>query len=268
MTVDVERPGPRGLVTSKSPSTSVAFGPRRSRLRPTSAWAWLVTGSAAVLVATGVALGVLWISSLKTRTFSTELPGSVLGIELRLQSGNVDVVGGSQGRLSIRHSDRSAFGHGPREQVSKRRGIVTITSVCPDLVVGRCSSDYRIVVPDNVPISIRAENGTVHLAGYQGSADIATNSGAITVESYCGFVLGAASASGDIAVQATCSPERLALRSGSGDISAVVPTGSYRVQAASSSGATSVRGVTNDQGAPWAIEALSNTGSVRLAAGP
>lgn len=220
-----------------------------------------------MLVAAGVVLGLLWISSLNTRSFSTQLPGAVLGVELRVQSGNVNVVGGSRDRLSIRHSDRSAFGHVPREQRSVRRGILAITSTCPDLVVGRCSSDYRIAVPDNVPISIRAEDGTVHLAGYHGSADIATNSGAITVEGYCGFVLGAASASGDVKVQAACSPERLALRSGSGDISALVPAGNYRVQSASSSGSTSVKGVTNDQGAPWSIEALSNTGSVTLAAG-
>jgi hypothetical protein len=153
-----------------------------------------VAGSAAALVATGVVFGFLWISSLKTRSFSAQLPGSVLGIELRVQSGNVDVVGGSRNGLSISHSDRSAFGHGPRSQRSIRNGIVTITSSCPQLVVGHCGSDYRITVPANIPISIRAEHGTVYLAGYHGSADIATDTGAITAEGYCGFVLGAASA--------------------------------------------------------------------------
>ena len=88
-----------------------------------------------------------------------------------------------------------------------------------------CSASYRIDVPNDVPISIRTEHGDIRLDGYRGSADIATNSGAINVEGYCGFVLGAASASGDVTVTTACSPERLTLRSDSGDVSATVPPG-------------------------------------------
>ena len=65
-----------------------------------------------------------------------------------------------------------------------------------------------------------------------------------------------------------CSPERLTLRSDSGDVAATVPSGDYRIQAASGAGDTTVRGLTDDDGAPWAIEALSNTGDVNLTAGP
>jgi hypothetical protein len=238
-----------------------------ARLRPPhlSPWGWLVAGSVTVLAAAGVLLGALWFSSMKTTTVSTHVPGSVLGIELHVQSGDVTIVGGSRSGVAISHSDRSAFGHGARERRSLRDGIAQISSTCPQLVLGSCASDYRIDVPDNVPLSIRVENGTVHLAGYHGSADIATNSGAITVEGYCGFVLGAASASGDVSVQAACSPERLTLRSDSGDLSVVVPPGGYRIQAGSTSGWVKVRGVTNDNGAPWAIEALSNSGNVKVA---
>ena len=184
-----------------------------------------------------------------------------------MQSGDVAVVGASQSGVSISHSDDSVFGHGPHEQRSIGAGIIHISSSCPQLVIGHCGANYRLDVPDNVPISIRAENGTVHLVGYHGSADIASNRGAISVEGYCGLVLGAASASGDISVSATCSPERLTLRSDTGDVTAIVPAGSYRIQAASNSGAMSVEGVNNDDGAPWAIQALSNSGSVKVTGG-
>jgi hypothetical protein len=107
----------------------------------------------------------------------------------------------------------------------------------------------------------------IRLDGYRGSADIATDTCAINVEGYCGFVLGAASASGDVTVSTACSPERLTLRSDSGDVTATVPPGNYAIQAASNAGSTSVRGLIDDGGAPWAIQALSNTGDVRLSAG-
>jgi putative adhesin len=239
---------------------------RHGRLR-VSRWALLLAGSLLVLVAAAVVLAVLWLSTSKTTSFVSQLSARPLGIELRVQSGDVAVVGGSQSGVSISRSDDSVFGHGPHERRSISAGVIHISSSCPRLVIGHCRANYRLDVPDSVPISIRAENGAVHLVGYHGSADIATDGGAISVEGYCGFVLGAASASGDISVSATCSPERLTLRSDTGDVIAVVPAGSYRIQAASNSGATSVEGVSNDDGAPWAIQALSNSGSVRVTGG-
>jgi Toastrack DUF4097 len=230
-------------------------------------WGLVLVGSATTLLIAGAVLGALWVSSAKTRTVSSHLPASLRGIELRVQSGDVAIVGGSQTGVSVSSSARSVFGHGPREQRSLRGGILRISSGCPRMVLGRCSASYRVDVPNDVPISIRTEHGGIRLDGYRGSADIATDTGAISVEGYCGFVLGAASGSGDVTVSTACSPERLILRSDSGDVSATVPPGDYRIQAASNAGATSVRGLVDDGGAPWALQALSNTGSVRLSAG-
>ena len=189
------------------------------------------------------------------------------GNELRVRSGDVAIGAAARTEVSILRPDRCVLGHGPLERRSVRGGVLRISSGCARLVVGSCSASYRIDIPNDVPISIRTEDGDVRLDGYRGSADIATDTGAINVEGYCGFVLGAASASGDVTVSTACSPERLTLRSGSGDVSATVPAGNYRIQAASSAGATSVRGLVDDGGAPWAIQALSNTGNVRLRAG-
>ncbi len=220
-----------------------------------------------VLGVAGVLVGALWVSSRGTATVSSQLPSSLLGIELRVQSGDVAIVGGSQTGVSISREDRSVFGHGPRERRSISSGVLRISSSCPQLVIGSCAASYRIAVPNDIPISIRAEHGSIRLDGYHGSADIATDSGAINVEGYCGFVLGAASASGDVSVLASCSPERLSLRSDSGNIAATVPSGNYRIQAASNGGGTMVRGLVDDDGAPWVIQALSNTGNVRVSAG-
>jgi hypothetical protein len=267
LTSGVERSGPLSPVATDPRSGTRDHRQRRFSLRGLSRWALLLASSVIVLAAAAVVLAALWLSSMKTTSVTSQLSGSPLGIELRVQSGDVTVVGGSQRALAVSHSDNSVFGHGPSEQRSLSGGVIRISSTCPQLVVGRCSAGYRIDVPDDVPISIRAEDGTVHLVGYHGSADIATNGGAISVEGYCGFVLGAASASGGISVSTACSPERLTLRSDTGDVSAVVPAGSYRIQAASNSGPTSMTGVTNDDGAPWAIQALSNSGSVRVTGG-
>ena len=231
-----------------------------------SRWALLVATSAAVVVAAASLLFGWWLASRGSSNASYAVPGALMGVELRVQSGDVTIVGGSQAGISVDRSDRFDFGHHPREQRSVVRGILHLTATCPALVVGSCSSAYRIAVPDNVPISVRVENGAVRVEGYRGSADIATNAGSISVEGYCGFVLGAASASGNISVSTTCSPERLALRSDSGNVAVTVPSGNYRINAISNAGRARVSGLVADNGAPWDIEALSNSGTVTVSA--
>jgi hypothetical protein len=57
------------------------------------------------------------------------------------------------------------------------------------------------------------------------------------------------------------------LRSGDGDVRAVVPRGRYRVDAASDVGRQRVRGLTVADDAPFLIQALSTRGSVEVQGG-
>ena len=239
----------------------------RTMLRRFSPWALLVVGSLMALIAGATVLAAWWLDSSRTATVAYAVPGELLGIELRVQSGNVTIVGGSRSGVSVSRSDHSVYGHGPREQRRVRLGNLRLVSSCPVLVLGSCASNYRIEVPDNVSISVRAERGTVRLEGYQGLANITTNAGSISAEGYCGLVLGATSASGNISVGTSCSPERLALFSDSGSVAVTVPAGHYRIHANSQSGSSRVSGLVNDAGAPWDIEAVSNSGKVTVAAG-
>lgn len=239
----------------------------RRTLRHFSPWALLVLGSLTMLLAGAVVLAAWWLGSSRTTTVAYPVPGTLLGIELRVQSGDVTIVGGSRAGVSVSRSDHSVFGHGPREQRLVRGGVLHLVSSCPMLVLGSCASNYQIEVPDNVSITVRAEHGAARVEGYQGSANIRTNAGSISVEGYCGLVLGATSASGSIKVGTSCSPSRLALFSASGSVAVTVPAGRYRINADSRSGSSHVSGLVSDPGAPWDIEALSNSGKVTVAAG-
>ena len=249
---------------------SAASEPRTTRrtLRRFSPWALLVVGSLMAVIAGAAVLAAWWLASSRTTTVAYVLPRTLLGIELRVQSGNVTIVGGSQAGVSVSRTDHSVFGHGPREQRLVRLGILHLVSSCPALVLGSCVSNYLIDVPDNVSINVRAEHGAVRLEGYQGSADITTNAGSITAEGYCGLVLAATAASGSISVgTSSCSPARLALFSDSGSVAVTVPAGNYRIDAASQSGNSRISGLVNNADAPWNIQALSNSGNVTVAAG-
>ena len=131
-----------------------------------------------------------------------------------------------------------------------------------------CSVSYRVVVPDNVPVTVRTTGGKVTFRAYRGSARVTTRSGDIDVAGFCGFSLEARAESGDIAADTACAPQQLAVRSNEGSVHVTVPPGRYQVEAESASGSETVRGLDAVADAPFAIQALSSSGSVSVEGRP
>ena len=145
--------------------------------------------------------------------------------------------------------------------------MLRLRSRCAQAILGSCSATYRLVVPNNVPVTVRTGSGDVRLAGFRGSARIQTLTGDIAASSFCGFLLQARADQGDVSATAACAPERLELRSRTGDVRAVVPPGRYRIDADSDDGTRTVRGLAPVDDAPFQILALSGGGDVRIEAG-
>jgi hypothetical protein len=232
-----------------------------------SHWALLVAGCAGVLVAAALAMAALWLVTSGTRTSSYGFAGPLLGVEIEIGRGDVEILGGGRSDVHVRRTESYAYGHEPRERLALDGGVLRIASDCASLVVGSCSAAYSVAVPDNVPVTVNVAHGDVRLAAYRGSAHLATQGGGISVDAFCGFVLEATAKQGDVDVATACSPERLDLRSDSGDVRAVVPPARYRIDADSSSGRVDVRGLDAADDAPWEIRALSGSGDVSVAAG-
>jgi hypothetical protein len=249
-----------------SASTKSVEDTRTSRLR-VRAWPLLVSLSLVLLVGGTAVFAALWLLSGRTKTASYTVRGSPVGVQIRVVSGDVAILGGAEGGVSVSRTDRSTFGRGPiewRRWVGQR---LEIASTCPRLVLGACTASYRVVVPDNVPVSVRADHGTIRVEGYRGSASLTTGAGAIVVDAFCGYTLRATTVRGDVSAVASCSPELLEVRSRSGDISATVPADHYRIDASAGGGPAIVRGLTSDPNAPWEIQALSASGHVTVEAG-
>ena len=121
-----------------------------------------------------------------------------------------------------------------------------------------------MIVPDNVALDIRTTGGNVTLRGYRGSARITTGGGKVDISGYCGNSLDARAGDGDITLEAACAPPQLSLRSGSGSIHAVLPPGRYNLDAESTSGSESVRGLTPRSDAPYSVQVLSASGDVSV----
>jgi Putative adhesin len=228
-----------------------------------SPWGRVVAISALLVVGGAVALAVGAVASTEPREFIYPVRGAVEGLNFDVGEGDVVIVGGGSG-VQVRRLERFSFGHEPVIEPEVDGTVFREHARCPTTLIGPCSVSYRVVVPDNVALDISTTSGNVSLRGYRGSARINTGDGEIDIAGYCGNSLDARAGDGDIALEAACAPPRLSLRSGSGSIHAVLPSGRYDLDAESTSGRESVRGLTPRADAPYAVQVLSASGDVSV----
>jgi Putative adhesin len=219
--------------------------------------------SALVLIGAATVLGVWWAASSERREVSYRVIGTLSAVELDLDDASVEIVGGEAGPVQVTRTEEFAFGRPPEDSHAVRDGVLRISSRCPDTVVGTCHSTYRLLVRDNVDVDVSTSTGRVRIAGLNGSARVETSSGPIAVDGFCGFQLTATSGTGDVRGAADCSPDRIELRSASGDVQAFVPANNrYRVDANSDGGSVEVRDLTQSDDASFAVQAISGAGDV------
>lgn len=228
-----------------------------------SPWGRLVLVSALLVIGGSGALLASDLASREHRLVSYPVSGSLDALEFDLDGADIVVVGGgTESTVEVQRRERSAFGRTVRTSREVGQGVFRVRSRCPQGLPDTCAVRYRIVVPDNVPVRVSTDGGDVRFSQYRGSARVTTGSGDVDISGYCGFSLVATAASGDIAAGAACPPQRLALRSTTGSVRAVVPAGRYQIDAQSASGRRVVRGVTSTPDAPFTIQALSSSGDV------
>jgi hypothetical protein len=226
-----------------------------------------VAGSALHLIVVAIARAIWWAASSETRTGRIRVSGEATALELDLGDAPVQIAGGS-GLIDARRTEEASFGHPPTVTREIHNGVVRITSRCPRTVLGTCRASWRVAVPDNVLVNVRTSSGRVSISGLNGSARVTTGSGDVSLSGFCGFTLVVTSASGDVNSAADCSPDRIELRSGSGDVHAVVPGGRYRIDAHSDAGSDRVRGLTVADDASFTVQALSGSGDVSVESAP
>ncbi len=232
-------------------------------------WPRLVTASASVVLVVLLGLAAWWISTSERQVTAYSVRGALDAVVLDLGNADAEIVGGREAPVvDVQRTDAFAFHRPARAERRVQGRTLTLRSRCPATVLGSCSASYRLTVPNNVAVTVRTASGDVRLDAFRGSALIETLTGDVSATAYCGFALRARAEEGDVSAAASCAPERLELRSRTGNVSAVVPPGRYRIDADSDSGSRRVRGLDPAEDAPFQILALTGAGDVDLEAGP
>jgi hypothetical protein len=238
-----------------------------SSLRNLRGWNAAVAISAAIVVFVVLITGIGWLVSLNSHTTTYAVASLISRVDVQLSSGQAVIVGSSSPGVQVRRTDRYSFGHPAHEKRWLDRGVLHITSRCPEMVLGSCSASYELAVPEAVAVNVQTATGDVRMTGFNGDAAVATRSGNVDVEAYCGFRLSARSDSGNLFVSTACAPQRLNLRTASGNAVALVPPGRYRIGATAGQGQQRVTGLVSDASAPFTIDAHSASGSVNVEGG-
>jgi hypothetical protein len=239
-------------------------------VRRLSTWR-IAVGASTLLVAAALAtLAVLWATSLGTRStsYTARAPGALVRLEVVVEHGDVEIVGGGPVEVIVERTETRAFGHEPVERRTIQGDVLRIESTCPALVVGTCRADYRITMPEDVAVTVSAAHGDVRVNAFRAVADLSTRGGDVDVDAFCGRLLHATARGGDVDVQASCTTERLEARTDSGAVRISVPRGTYSVDADSNGGTVEVFGLTQARSASAQIQALSDSGDVTVDGGP
>jgi hypothetical protein len=182
----------------------------------------------------------------------------VESVSVDVGSGDLTLYGSDVASVSVSariEGDANHLGH------SLSDGHLILFDECND---DHCSVDINATIPTGVPIELRTASGDIHIDGMLGTLSLHTGSGDIQGSGLSGADLVAFTGSGDVGLDVTALAERIHVRTGSGDVHLAVPSGRYALRIDTGSGDTSIRGITDDIGAPGTLEVTTGSGDVTI----
>ncbi|WP_035849386.1 DUF4097 family beta strand repeat-containing protein [Kitasatospora azatica] len=209
----------------------------------------------------------------------------ITAVELDLGSASAQVVGGTDGELTVRQTERWALS---RPQITRRvvGSTLRITARCPKIPwIGgaACGAGFRLVVPPATAVSLKASSGAFSAEGLSGDLNLSTDSGSIRLKNLTGRVaarltsgslsgeglaspeLQAEVDSGSVDLALTAPPRALTMVSTSGSVRAALPPDTrYRLVSSYGSGSGHVAPALQDPGSPRSITVTTDSGSVDL----
>ena len=273
--------GPGGALPPPAPPTQPPVPPsqppRRSRL-------WLLIGSLIVvptLLWSVFNVVLLVAHDEKTITEAVAADG-VTVVEVRNPTGRVEVVGSDVEEITIRaevsHGLRRT-GHGHRTDADR----LVIWGTCPVIGSSWCEVKYRIEVPRDLavevraatrvelrdlsgPVEARASNGSIETVGLSGPAVLDSTNDDVTVDGHRGDDLVVSSSNGDVDVAVEIPPRSIEARTTNGDVVVALPPDEmvrYRVTVESRNGDRTNEVIT-DPNADRSIEAKTTNGDATV----
>jgi hypothetical protein len=191
-------------------------------------------------------------------------------LSVRAGAGDVEVTGSDVPGVLVHEVLRYAHGRRPRTSRAVHDGALTLGYTCPHVRSWQsraCGVSYRIQVPRGIPVTAETGVGHMRATDLAGTLRLTDSTGDVVGTGLTGGDVTAVTDVGDVRLRLLATPARVRGSSATGDVSITVPAGHpYRVSARTDVGHRHVS-IPDDPSAPSAIDARTDTGSVRVAAG-
>lgn len=141
-------------------------------------------------------------------------------------------------------------------------GVASLWAVCPTGERG-CGTGFDLVVPNELPVIVSSFDGPVVVDGHEGTLQVLTNAGPVTVRERPTSSVTITTRSGPVDVTFREDPQMLDVITVSGDIDVALPGQDYELVLASTNGNVTEEGVRHVPGAPR-IRVSSQEGDITV----
>jgi hypothetical protein len=237
--------------------------------------ATLAIGVPATLAIIGwVAFSLIATTGTGQYRFSTPVDVSSGTLTARVPGGNITVASGDQARMAgtltyslirpnitVTDSSVSYRCRVPNGDCDMT-GTLTVPATVTTLSVSTGGGDISVGDGITANVTLSTSGGNVSASGLSGTASLATGGGDIYASGVTASDVTARADGGNVTLKFTKVPHDVQVASGGGDISIVVPPGSYQFQATADGGSVSVPA--DSPGATDSVTATSSGGDVSI----
>jgi hypothetical protein len=251
---------------------------------PGTRLAWRVVAglAAAALLLWGVTQTVSVLAHEEHTETVTFPAAGVAEIDVRLESGSVDIVAADVEEITV----RARISDGLRRTGHDERlvdGRLVLEGTCPIFLSTFCAVHYDVQVPRDLDVVAHLDSGRLEVVGVHGSVEAASDNGSVAVTDVVGDIaihsdngslegegldaetVTASSDNGSIDLGFAEAPTTVTAESDNGSVELRLPevAGGYLVDMDTDNGSTDL-GVATDPGSTRRITATSDNGAIRV----
>lgn len=221
----------------------------------------VVIGSTGALFGAVLAINTL-LDSQKTSEYTVSEPVDELIVSA--DSGNVEIVATSADRITVRQTTHWVTDE-PTPEKTLSNGVLTLSDACGGWGLQfRCETDYRIEVPRDLAVSVRADAGDVTVTGLAGRVTLESNAGDVEGTELGASHVEASTDAGEVRLSFSVAPTSVDAETDAGDLDLDLPRAEYALEFDSDAGDTFVEGIVRHDLAPHSVTAETEAGDLTI----
>jgi hypothetical protein len=196
-------------------------------------------------------------------TSSSHVNGTVRKVVVDSNGGDVTIKPGNG--ATVKHTDHWVYDK-PTVTTKLEDGVLTVTSRCSNAPLNNCWTEVTASVPRMAGVQVNSSLGFVHINGMRtDDVSAATSLGEVAITDVQAKTVKAGTSNSDVRVNLSTAPDDTTLRTTNGNITALVPRGTYALALKSSNGNIRVvNGVRNSHTAAHKLSARTSNADITI----